>query len=130
MDFRITGIDPALYRDYFALDDGALARRFAQRRTVEAKPGAPCRVSLEDAEPGEIVLLVNHEHLPVDSPYRSRHATWPKARRPRPSFGASSGGPARITCMCTSPGPDASRRASCARLRCPKMASSGAAAGR
>jgi hypothetical protein len=83
MDFRITGIDPALYRDYFALDDRALARRFAQRRIVEAKPGAPCRVSLEDAEPGEEVLLVNHEHLPVDSPYRSRHAIYVRAAATR-----------------------------------------------
>nr|WP_243846873.1 DUF1203 domain-containing protein [Sphingomonas japonica] len=41
---------------------------------ADAKPGFPCRVTLEDAEPGEAVLLLNHEHLAVANPYRSRHA--------------------------------------------------------
>src|SRR5262249_35639552 len=44
------------------------------RMTADAMPGYPCRVTLEDVEPGETLLLLNHEHLPVDSPYRSRHA--------------------------------------------------------
>ena len=76
MDFRITGLDPAPFRQYFAMDEAELARRHAVRRVVDAKPGAPCRVGLVDAEPGEEVLLVNFEHLPVDSPYRSRHAIY------------------------------------------------------
>lgn len=44
------------------------------RYTADSKPGFPCRITLEDAEPGETVLLLNHEHLAVDTPYRSRHA--------------------------------------------------------
>ena len=38
---------------------------------VDAKPGFPCRVSLEDAEIGEQVILVPFVHHDVDSPYRS-----------------------------------------------------------
>jgi hypothetical protein len=34
-------------------------------------PGYPCRVSLEDAEPGERLLLLTFEHHGVDSPYRA-----------------------------------------------------------
>jgi hypothetical protein len=76
MDYRITGLDPKRFEPLFALDDAALARHRAVRRIVAEKPGAPCRVSLEDAEPGEEVLLLNHEHLAVDSPYRASHAIY------------------------------------------------------
>ena len=31
-------------------------------------------MTLADAEPGQDLLLLNYEHLPVDTPYRSRHA--------------------------------------------------------
>lgn len=44
--------------------------------TATKKPGFPCRVSLEDAEIGEEVLLVNHEHLDCDTPFRSRYAIY------------------------------------------------------
>ena len=76
MDFRITGLPAAAFRKYFAMPEAELAAQHAVRRFVDAKPGAPCRVGLVDAEPGEEVLLVNHEHLPVASPYRSRHAIY------------------------------------------------------
>jgi hypothetical protein len=36
-------------------------------------------VTLDDAQPGEELILVNFEHLPVDSPYRSRHAIFVRA---------------------------------------------------
>jgi hypothetical protein len=36
-------------------------------------------VTLDDAQPGEEVLLLNFEHLPVDSPYRSSHAIYVRA---------------------------------------------------
>jgi len=39
--------------------------------TVDAKPGFPCRVSLEDAEIGEQVVLIPLAHHDVDSPYRA-----------------------------------------------------------
>lgn len=72
--FTITGLDPTPFADLFGLDDETLAERGVVRMAVTAKPGFPCRVTLEDAEIGEPMLLLNHEHLPVDTPYRSRHA--------------------------------------------------------
>jgi len=74
MSFVIRGLDPAPFRRLYGLSDEALAAERVVRMTADARPGYPCRVTLADAEPGENVLLLNHEHLPADNPYRSRHA--------------------------------------------------------
>jgi hypothetical protein len=74
MAFRISGLPRAAFAPLFALPAAQLARHQARLQIVDRHPGFPCRVSLRDAALGETVLLVNYEHLPVDSPYRSRHA--------------------------------------------------------
>lgn len=74
MDFQIKGLDRDLFSHLFGLDHEALASQGIQRMTVDEHPGFPCRICLEDAEVGDTVLLLNFEHLPVDTPYRSRHA--------------------------------------------------------
>jgi len=74
MSFVIAGLDPAPFRPLYGLDDAALAGLGVVRVIADSKPGFPCRVTLEDAEPGESLLLLNYEHLPVANPYRSRHA--------------------------------------------------------
>jgi len=79
MDFRIRGLDPAAFAPLFAMDDAQLAARRAVRTVADSKPGFPCRVTLDDAEPGMPVLLLNYEHLPVDSPYRASHAIYVSA---------------------------------------------------
>lgn len=71
MDFRIEGLAPDAFQPLFALDDEALAARGARREIAGHKPGFPCRVSLEDAEPGEEVLLLSWEHHATSSPYRA-----------------------------------------------------------
>ena len=71
MNFRIEGLAPDAFQHLFWLDDESLAARGARRQVADHKPGFPCRVSLEDAEPGEEVLLLNHEHHAVDTPYRA-----------------------------------------------------------
>lgn len=74
MAYRIQGLDPAPFRHLYGLSDAKLAKRNVIRQVVQDNPGSPCRVTLEDAEVGECVLLLNYEHLPVASPYRSSHA--------------------------------------------------------
>ena len=76
MPFQIHALPAAPFRPLFALDDAALQARRARRERVLESPGTPCRVSLEDARVGETVLLVNHCHLPTDSPYRASHAIY------------------------------------------------------
>lgn len=79
MSFRITGLPAAKFADWFSLSDEELAKRDAIRRIADSKPGYPCRISLTDAEIGQQVLLINYEHLAVDSPYRSSHAIYIRA---------------------------------------------------
>jgi len=73
MSFVVSALPVAPFQPLFALSDAELAGRGIVRRTVEG-PGAPCRVTLADAEVGETVLLLNYEHQPADTPFRSRHA--------------------------------------------------------
>lgn len=74
MAFRIVGLDPGEFRSLFSLSDEELADRNITRVVANEKPGFPCRVTLRDAEPGESLLLLNYEHQPAASPYRSSHA--------------------------------------------------------
>lgn len=71
MSFRISGLPAAEFQSLFALSDQELAQRGAQRRIADVKPGFPCRVSLEDAEPGEKLILLNYMYQPTASPYRA-----------------------------------------------------------
>jgi len=71
MPFRATGLSLSPFEALFGLDDAELARRGIRRITADSKPGFPCRVSLEDAEPGERLLLLAYEHQDADSPYRA-----------------------------------------------------------
>src|SRR5512134_1565470 len=71
MTFRITGVDSTPFEPLFALSDEELARHHAKRYVADEKPGFPCRVTLEDAEPGERLLLVNYRHHPAPTAYAS-----------------------------------------------------------
>jgi hypothetical protein len=71
MRFQIVALDADRYGPLHALDDAALAARGILRQTVPDDGGVPCRVSLEDAKPGERVLLLNHVHHDVATPYRA-----------------------------------------------------------
>ena len=74
MEFQISALGADDFSQLFGLDDDSLAKHGARRMQVDSKPGYPCRVTLEDADIGETVLLLNYEHLAVDTPYRSAHA--------------------------------------------------------
>jgi hypothetical protein len=73
MSFRVLGLSPEPFRPLFALSDEALRRRGA-RRLVADDPRMPCRVSMEHAALGEDLLLINFQHQPANTPYRSTHA--------------------------------------------------------
>jgi hypothetical protein len=69
--FRVSGISADVLDQYRNLSDEELLNHRVVRRIVGEKPGFPCRISLVDAEIGESVFLLNFEHLPGLSPYRS-----------------------------------------------------------
>jgi hypothetical protein len=74
MSYIVSGLPLEPFCHLFGLSDEALAAEGVVRYAVDAPVGFPCRVTLEDAQPGETVLLLNYEHQPAETPYRSRHA--------------------------------------------------------
>ena len=76
MTYRITGLSPEPFAPLFALDAAALATRNAERVTATTNPGFPCRISMEDAEPGEELILLHHVSHDVATPYRSAYAIY------------------------------------------------------
>ena len=74
MSFQIHALPAEHFQPLFKLSGQELAGVQATRMVVDAKPGFPCRVTLADAEVGETILLLNHEHQAGDTPYRSAHA--------------------------------------------------------
>jgi hypothetical protein len=76
MDFRITGLPAEEFAHLAGASEDRLLELGIQRTRIDAPHSAPDRISLRDADPGETVLLLNYEHLPVASPYRSRHAIY------------------------------------------------------
>jgi len=71
MDFQISALPLDAFAAFFAMDETRLQSIGAKWYVADKTPGFPCRVSLEDATPGERLLLVPFTHQPVDSPYRA-----------------------------------------------------------
>ena len=69
---RYTGLDAAQFAPLFALDDATLAAQDISRVTCDASPGFPCRITLEDAEPGETLLLLSFQHQDAATGYRAK----------------------------------------------------------
>ena len=73
MTYRIKGLNPSNFAPLYGLSEEALAQAGAVRMAVTDRPGFPCRISLDDARPGETVLLLNHRTV-QQGPYEARHA--------------------------------------------------------
>jgi len=76
MTYRIEGLHRDAYASLLALTDGDLVDRGARRVVADSRPGFPCRVTLEDAEPGESLILFNHVSHDVPTPFRSAYAVY------------------------------------------------------
>jgi hypothetical protein len=75
-DFRIAGLPPATFTQYFGKTDKELLALRARRYVVDEKPGFPDRIEMRDLEIGETAILLNYEHLDKPSPYRASHAIY------------------------------------------------------
>ncbi|MEZ5930385.1 MAG: DUF1203 domain-containing protein [Alphaproteobacteria bacterium] len=80
MSFQISALPERLFAHLVDQTDDVLRAHGARRMVVDACPGFPCRVSLEDAAVGENVLLLNYEHQAAATPYRSSHAIFVRER--------------------------------------------------
>lgn len=82
MSFRISGLPQSEFRELFQLSEAELFAKGIRRMTVDLFPGYPDRISLDDAPIGSTVLLLNYEHQPANTPYRSRHAIFVHEQAP------------------------------------------------
>jgi hypothetical protein len=76
MDYRVTGLDPTPFIPLYGRDETFLASVGVRRMSVDRTPGFPDRIGLREMAPGESALLLNFEHQPADTPFRSRHAVY------------------------------------------------------
>jgi len=74
MTYQITGLEPSQFAHLIGLSDAELEAQGAVRMTADKRPSFPCRVTLDDAEIGETLLLINHVSHGGDNPYRASHA--------------------------------------------------------
>jgi hypothetical protein len=80
MGFHISALSVDEFSHLFGQDDEVLATNGVRRVVADSDFGFPCRVSLQDAEIGESLLLLNYEHQPARTPYRSSHAIYVRER--------------------------------------------------
>jgi len=71
VNFQLQALAAEQFQPLSRCTDDELSRRGVRRMVVGEKPGTPCRVSLADAEVGEVVYLLSYVHHDVQSPYRS-----------------------------------------------------------
>ena len=79
MSFQIKALAKSEFQYLFEVPPRELAGACARRMTATAKPGFPCRVSLQDAEVGEEVILVHYEHQAAKTPFKASHAVYVRA---------------------------------------------------
>lgn len=71
MSFRIHALPVESFAPLFALSDPELRARDIRRVVADGRPVYPCRVSLQDADEGDRLLLLPYDHHRVDTPYRA-----------------------------------------------------------
>jgi hypothetical protein len=71
MPFRYRGLPFAPFEPLVRMSEAELQSLGVRRMIVDESPGFPCRVTLEDAAPGERVLLLSYAHQTADSVYKA-----------------------------------------------------------
>lgn len=76
MSFQIHALAGRDFEELFELSNAELKHLGALRMKADSKPGFPCRVSLQDADIGDELILTNFEHLTGRTPYQASHAIY------------------------------------------------------
>lgn len=71
MSFQVVGLASSPFEHLFGREDDYLAQHHARRMVADAQPGFPCRITLQDAEPGKSLLLLPFMHQPAPTPYQA-----------------------------------------------------------
>lgn len=70
-NFKVKALNSDEFSQLFHLSNVELEKSGIKRIIVDSNPGFPCRVSLEDANIGEEVILLPYKHHQTNSPYQS-----------------------------------------------------------
>ena len=81
-NFQMKAIDQNSVHHFFALSDEQLQEIDAVRMTVDQNLSYPCRVSLQDAEVGEEVILFSFDHLDKASPFKAKSPVFARKGAP------------------------------------------------
>ena len=84
--FKILAIENN-FNHLFILNKEELSSKGALKMIVDEKPGYPCRVSLEDAEIGEDIILFPFQHHKTNSPYQSSGPIFVRQNAKSPNLG-------------------------------------------
>lgn len=76
MSYTIEGLAPSRFTRFSIMNDDELAAVNAVRLTADSPTGYPCRVTLEDAAPGDRLILLNHVSHDVPTPFRTAYAIY------------------------------------------------------
>jgi Protein of unknown function (DUF1203) len=76
MNYIVRGLDPAPFQHLYGQPAGVLQTQRARRVIAGDQPAYPDRVTLGLGRAGQALLLVNHTHLDVATPYRASHAIY------------------------------------------------------
>lgn len=76
MNFKISALNPEPFNSLFLLSDTELKHRNILKQTVSEAGSTPCRASLEDADIGDTVLLINYQHINEATPFQASHAIY------------------------------------------------------
>ncbi len=74
MNFLISSLTPEPSAALFNLSSRALEKRNIVKHIVSEENSTPCRISLKDAKIGQVALLLNYQHIPEPSPFKSSDA--------------------------------------------------------
>lgn len=85
-NFKIKPLEHTEFLGLFDLTDSELEKIDAIKMTVDKFPGFPCRISLEDAEIGEEVILLPYSHHKTASPYQASGPIFIRKRIATPTF--------------------------------------------
>ena len=76
MSPAMTGLPRQDFAHLSGLNDKVLRLQNIMRQTVDAKPGPSCRITLQDADAGETVLLLSYQSHDVPAPCALRSAAY------------------------------------------------------
>ena len=85
MAYRIRGLERERFEHLFGLPDEALAAEGALRVIADSPAGYPCRVTLEEAAPGEELVLLNYVSHDVPGPFRTAYGIYVRTAAEAPA---------------------------------------------